>query len=110
MATTKKHLIQVRSNCTMSVSYENLLLTPQVEIILLTQEPVYKIKTDDDDEDKQYIEKGMELSEYRCFSSLDGINAMISDLQKVASELQIFAQMSGSLNKVIEQYKTTDSK
>jgi hypothetical protein len=102
MASTKKHLIQVRSNCTMSVNYENLLLTPQVEIILLTQEPVYKIKKV---KTESFIEKDRELSEYRCFATLDAINEMISDLQKVASELQIFAQMSGSLNKVIEQYK-----
>ena len=91
----------------MAVNYENLLLTPQVEIVLLMQEPVYKIKRE---EDKSFIEKDMKLSEFRCVASLDGINEMIADLQKVASELQIFGQMSGSLNKVIEQYKTTSEK
>lgn len=101
MSTTKKHLIQVRSNCTMSVNYETSLLTPQVELILLMQEPHYEVNK------KSEIEKSVKLGEFRTFASLDAINEMISDLQKVASELQIFQQMSGSLNKIIEQYKTT---
>ena len=104
---TKKHLIQVRSNTNMSVNYATFNLAPQVELILLTQEPVYKAKKE---EDGSYIEKSMKLSEFRVVTSLDGINEMIADLQKVASDLQVFGQMAGSLNKVIEQYKKTEEK
>lgn len=104
---TKKHVIQVRSNVNMNVKYETLNLVPQVELILLTQEPVYKIIKEGE---QSFIEKSMKLSEFRCISSLDGINDMISELQKVASELQVFGQMGGSLNKVIEQYKKTEEK
>jgi hypothetical protein len=98
MATTKKQVIQVRSNVNMNVNYENLLLTPQVELIVLTQEPLYKIQKDS-------IVKASALGEFRCFISLDGLNDMISELQSVAIHLQTFHQMSGSLNKVIEQYR-----
>ena len=99
MATTKKVIVQVRSNCNMTVNYTDLSLTPQIELILLTQEPLYEVNK------KREIEKTVKLGEFRCITSLEGLNEMISDLQKTASELQIFQQMAGSLNKVIEQYK-----
>jgi hypothetical protein len=99
MATTKKVIVQVRSNCDMAVDYSDLTLKPQIELILLTQEPIYEVNK------KREIEKTVKLGEFRCMTTLEGLNDMISDLQKTASELQVFQQMAGSLNKVVEQYK-----
>lgn len=104
MATTKKTIVQVRSNVNMNVNYNDFTLVPQIELVLLTQEPVYEVNK------QSKIVKGVKLGEFRTVTSLEGLNEIISDLQKTASELQIFQQMAGSLNKVIEQYKKPEEK
>jgi len=43
MSTTKKHLVSFRSNTKFSLNYEDQNLTPQIEIIILSHEPEYKI-------------------------------------------------------------------
>ena len=40
---TKKHLIEVRSNSSFMVNYDDMKLVPQVELIVLTHEPNYEI-------------------------------------------------------------------
>jgi len=104
---TKKHLIEVRSNTNFSVNYESLELVPQVELILLLQEPQYKVVKK---KDGAYIEKGHELAEFRCFLSLEALNNLIGRLQETAAGLQRFEQMSVGLNRVIAQARVTEKK
>ena len=99
MATTKKRLLSFLSNTTFSIDYETSNLTPQVEMIILSTEPKYEMNK------KQEIMKGQELSEFRIFTSLEGINLMIGELQAVASNLQKFQQLSSGLNGLIESAK-----
>jgi hypothetical protein len=99
MATTKKHLVQLRSNTNFSVNYENNNLTPQIELILLSYEPKYNLTK------KGEIEKGHEIGEFRIFANLEGINAMIGELQLLASQLQKFQQLSVGINQLIESAK-----
>lgn len=105
MSTTKKHLIEVRTNTNFNVNYESTTLVPQVELILLMQEPRYTVVKR---KGEAFIEKGYELGEFRCFTSLAGLNAMIGELQLVAAQLQRFEQMAVALNSVIEQAKRTE--
>ena len=42
---TKKHLIEVRSNSSFMVNYDDMKLVPQVELIVLTHEPNGKAYT-----------------------------------------------------------------
>lgn len=102
MATTKKKLISFLSNTTFSINYETQNLTPQIELILLSTEPKYEVNK------KSEIMKGAELSEFRIFTSLEGINAMIGELQSVAANLQKFEQLSKGLNGLIESAKLNE--
>lgn len=97
---TKKHLIEVRSNTNFGVNYETMELVPQVELILLLQEPKYQVVKK---KGEAYIEKGHELAEFRCNLSLNALNNLIGRLQETAAGLQLFEQMSVGLNRVIEQ-------
>lgn len=99
MATTKKHLISFRTNTTFSINYETSNLTPQTELILLSREPKYEIDKRGD------VMKGAELGEFRIFTSLEGINVMIGELQLLATRLQTFEQMSAGMNSIIEEAK-----
>lgn len=99
MATTKKHLISFLSNTTFALDYETNNLTPQVELVLLSVEPKYELNK------KGEINKSQELSEFRIFSSLEGINSLIGDLQLLSSQLQNFQQLSSGINTLIENSK-----
>lgn len=99
MSTTKKHLISFRSNTKFSLNYDNYNLTPQVELIILSTEPEYKFNT------KGEIMKGNTLGEFRIFTSLEGVNAMIGELQLLATQLQTFQQLSVGMNSLIENAK-----
>jgi|LakMenEpi03Aug12_release.lakeMendotaPanAssembly.Ray.scaffolds.fasta_scaffold43549_11 hypothetical protein len=98
MATTKKHLVQLRSNTNFTVNYENNNLTPQIELIILSYEPKYNLT-------KKGIVKEHEIGEFRIFANLEGINAMIGELQLLASQLQKFEQLSVGINLLIESAK-----
>jgi hypothetical protein len=99
MSTSKKHLISFRSNTKFSLNYDDQNLTPQVELIILSHEPEYKLNT------KGEIMKGSVLGEFRIFTSLDGINAMIGELQLLAAQLQTFEQLSVGMNSLINNAK-----
>lgn len=99
MATTKKRLISLLSNTTFQVDYKTQNLTPQIELVLLSTEPKYEVNK------KSEIMKGAELSEFRIFTSLEGINQMIGELQSVAANLQKFEQLSVGINGLIESAK-----
>lgn len=99
MSTTKKHLISIRSNTNFSIDYTNLTLKTQIELIILCQEPVYDVNK------KREIVKSAKLGEFRFFTSLEGINDMIGELQALAIQLQTFEQMSVGMNKIIENAK-----
>ena len=102
MATSKKFFVGVLSNTHFTVDYETNNLTPQIEVILLTQEVKYKVDEDDDDGG---IKKGIEVGEFRIFTSLEGVNDMIGKLQAMASQLQSFQQLSVGVNQLIEHSK-----
>ena len=98
MATSKKHLIQVRSNTKFAVNYETKNLTPEIEIILISVEPKYEAKKDG-------LYKGKEVSEFRIFSDLDGVNKLIGELQLLVAGMQQYEQLSSGINSLIEQGK-----
>jgi len=102
MATSKKYFVGVVSNTNFSVDYNTNNLEPQIEIILLTQEVKYKASSKGD------IQKGIEVGEFRIFTSLDGVNDMIGKLQLMASELQKFEQLSVGINQLIEHSKKSN--
>ena len=99
MSTTKKHLVSFRSNTKFSLNYEDQNLTPQIEIIILSHEPEYKINA------KNEITKGSSLGEFRIFTTLEGVNAMIGELQLLATQLQTFEQLSVGMNSLINSAK-----
>ena len=99
MATTKKRLISFRSNTNFKLDYSTNLLSPEIELVLLSVEPKYEVNK------KGEIMKGSELGEFRIFASLEAINVMIGDLQLLATQLQTFEQLSTSINGVIENSK-----
>jgi len=99
MATTKKHLISIRSNTNFALNYETSNLKPQIELILLTQEPEYEVNK------KGEIMKGSKLGEFRMHTTIEGINAMIGELQLLATQLQTFEQLSAGMNSLIENAK-----
>ena len=98
MGTTKKHLISVRSNTKFAVDYGTKLLTPEIELILISIEPKYEAKKDG-------IHKGNEVSEFRIFSDLDGVNKLIGELQLLVAGMQQYEQLSSGINSLIEQGK-----
>lgn len=97
---TKKHLIEVRSNTNFGVNYETMELVPQVELILLLQEPKYQVVKK---KGEAYINKDFELAEFRCKLSLNALNHLIGKLQETAAGLQHFEQMSVAMNGVLAQ-------
>lgn len=104
MATTKQRLISFRTNTKFSINYETLKLIPETELILLSTEPKYEVNK------KGEIMKGNELGEFRIFTSLEGINQMIGELQLLVQRLQTFEQMSAGMNSVIEDAKNNQPK
>lgn len=98
---SKKHIIQVLSNTNFSIDYEDFSLSPQVELILLFQEPKYKAKITKDKK-HFYPEKSYTLGEARFVLTLDRLNSMIGELQALAVNLQKFEQLASGLNSIIE--------
>lgn len=96
---SKERLYDIRTNTTMRVNYETMSLEPEVEVIILSVHPQYKITTKGKG---QYIEKGNGLTETRIVTSLAGVNEIIGQLQATAASLTQFEQMAAGLNKVIE--------
>ena len=103
MATSKKYLVSVLSNTYFGLDYTTNNLEPQIEVILLTQEVKYKASAKGD------IQKGIEVGEFRVFTSLEGVNDMIGKLQAMASQLQSFQQLSVGVNQLIEHSKKSNS-
>ena len=100
MATSKKYLISVLSNTYFGLDYTTNNLEPQIEVVLLTQESKYKANS------KNELVKGVEVGEFRIFTSIDGLNQMIGELQLLASKMQNFQQLSVGINQLIEHSKT----
>ena len=101
---TKKNLCSFRTNTKFVLNYEKMELVPELELILITDEPEYKINKNND------IARGSKISDFRIFTSLEGINAMIGQLQVVAAELQKFEQLSTGLNGIIKAAKDREDK
>ena len=100
MATSKKYLVSVLSNTYFGLDYTTNNLEPQIEVVLLTQESKYKAYS------KNELVKGVEVGEFRIFTSIDGLNQMIGELQLLASKMQNFQQLSVGINQLIEHSKT----
>ena len=98
----KERLYDIRTNTTMRVDYGTMNLVPEVEVIILSVHPEYKITTK---AKEQFISKGNGLTETRIVTSLAGINEIIGQLQATAASLAQFDQLASGLNKVIEQSK-----
>jgi len=94
------HLISVRSNCNFSLDYETGKLHPETEIIILTSTPKYVI-----DKKQTSINKEQGVKEYRFKSGLAEINKLIGELQLVVQNMNVYDQMSGSLNTIIQSLK-----
>lgn len=103
MATSKKYFVGVLSNTHFTVDYNTNNLEPQIEVVLLTQEVKYKASSKGD------IQKGIDVGEFRIFTSLEGVNDMIGKLQAMASELQKFQQLSVGVNQLIEHSKKSQN-
>lgn len=101
---TKKTLIQVRTNSNFSVNYEDLTLSPEVELIMLFTEPKYEVTK------KKEIEKGFALSEFRIKTDIKGISNLIGELQALQNQLLTFENMSDMLNVVIKNNTTPKEK
>lgn len=102
---SKKILIEVRTNTNFSVNYDTMSLVPQVELILLMQEPRYKVVRKGEE---TFIKKDIRLGEFRCVTTLQELNELIGQLQLTAAALLKFEHMAVGLNKVIEQAKVTE--
>ena len=92
-------LTSIRSNLHYTVNYETLLLVPQIEVIMLVSQPVYS------ENKKGEIMKNRQLKEIRFETSLEGVNALIGELQALATNMTTFEQMGGALNHVIKGMK-----
>lgn len=90
----------IRSNCNFSLDYETSKLTPQVEIIIITASPCYKINSKGDG-----FKKTIEVDEFRFISSLEGLNNVIGELQIAVKNMNNFEQLAGSMNAIIEANK-----
>ena len=95
-------LASVRSNLNFGVNYENGHLIPQVEVILLLQQPTYTQNK------KGGIIKSVGLQEIRFDTSLSGVNALIGELQAMVSNLNNYDQLAASINHVIKGKKEFD--
>lgn len=100
----KESLYEIRTNTTMRVNYDTMNLVPEVELIILSVYPEYKVIKKGKE---QFIEKAHGLTETRIVTSLKGINEIIGQLQATAASLAQFDQLASGLNKVIEQSKVT---
>lgn len=96
------NLASVRSNLKFDVNYENGHLIPSVEVILLVQKPNYSQNKKGD------VVKNLGLQEIRFDTSLNGVNALIGELQAMVSNLNNYDQLAASINHVIKGKKEFD--
>ncbi len=102
MATTKKRLVSLLSNSTFTINYETSKLSPQIELVILTQEAEYKANQ------KGELIKGIHVGEFRIFTTSEGLTQMIGDLQTLAANLQAFEHMAIGFNGIIDQHKKVE--
>lgn len=101
---TKKHVISVRTNTSFSVDYESDRLSPQVELILLFQEPKYGAKKTKDGKHFEIV-KDHELGEARFMVSIESLSRLISELQVTQAGLAKYDNLAGAINLIIEKSK-----
>lgn len=90
-----KQLVSVRSNCTFALDYNSGKLHPQTEVIIITQSPNYVVR-------KDKIVRELKADEFRFRSTLEGINALIGELQVLVQNMNNFEQTAGAFNVIIE--------
>lgn len=98
-------LISVRSNTNFSIDYKTGLLTPQLEVILITTSPKYTLTKKGDG-----FTKTMDIQEYRFLSCVEGINNLIGQLKMLLDNAVVFDQMASSFNTVIKSYESSKTK
>lgn len=84
-------LISVRSNQTFVVDYPTSKLIPNTELILLIEQPLYKMKGDK-------IQKTAEVKELRFCTSADGIRHLIGMLEQALKVSDDYTKLSGIIN------------
>jgi hypothetical protein len=94
---TTKRLVSVRSNCDFSLDYKTGTLEPQVEIILISSYPKYKLNSK-----RTEITRQEDVDEFRIKTNLDGINVLIGELQLALKNANEFNQLGASLNAIIK--------
>ncbi|MES2382822.1 MAG: hypothetical protein V4538_17375 [Bacteroidota bacterium] len=97
------NLASVRSNLNFAVNYENGHLVPTVEVILLVQKPTYTQNKKGD------VVKTVGLQELRFDTSLNGVNALIGELQAMLANLNNYDQLAASINHVIKGKQEFDT-
>lgn len=96
-------LIQIRTNTNFDLNYENGLLEPCIELILLFSSPKYEV-----DKKKTGIVKTISVSEFRVKTDSKGIAELIGQLQATQVAAQTVDNMSAAFNHIIKSSK--DSK
>lgn len=94
---SKKTLVQIRTNSNFTVNYQDLSLSPEIELIMLFVEPKYEVNK------KNEISKGSQLNEFRIKTNISGISHIIGELQALQVKLQTFDNLSEGLNAIIKQ-------
>ena len=96
-------LIQVRTNTSFSVNYENSLLVPEIELIILVSNPIYTVN-----EKKGQVNKTLSVGEFRVKTDFEGISNLIGQLQATQGGLAKYQNMSNALNTIIQHQKEVD--
>lgn len=96
---TKKSFIGIRSNTRYLLNYETNLLEADIELILLTTEPEYRLVRR---KGERHVDQRQALREFRLCTSLVGLNTLIGKLQHLAVELQKVEQLGTGLNDLIK--------
>lgn len=90
-----KRVIQVFSNTNFGVNYEDSSLSPQVELILLTQQVEYDV------DGKGKIKKGWRVEESRFLLAPENIDQLIGQLKLLRVGVDKYKDLSVSINALV---------
>lgn len=94
---SKRQLLEIRTNSSFIINYNDLTLSPQIELIMLFAEPKYKA------DGKGTVTKGHELNEFRLNTTKEGISQVIGELQNLQLQLNTMDNLSEGVNAFIRQ-------
>lgn len=93
-----KTLMSVRTNTRLIADYNKGTMEPEVEVVLLFSKPKYVYDTV-----KKQPVRAAEVVEERFSSSLQGLDALIKELQGVRENHKNYEAMANALNEVVEE-------